>query len=64
MVISLGFCFSSHNFHLFVKSISADCILLSLCVDDMNIIGDDNDSTAMPKHEMLKSLKRKITEVF
>ena len=61
MVISLGFCFNSHNFHLFVKSISTDCILLSLCVDDMNIIGDDNDSIAMPKHEMLKSLKRKIT---
>jgi hypothetical protein len=43
VISSLGFVSSSHDSALFIKCTDAGHNILSLYVDDMIIIGDDND---------------------
>lgn len=58
VVISfLGFASSSHDSALFVKSIDAGRIILSLYVDDTIIIGNDIDGISILKTELARRLK-------
>ena len=59
VISSLGFATSSYDYALFVKCTDVGCIILSLYVDDMIIIGDDVDDISILKAQLAKLFKIK-----
>jgi hypothetical protein len=57
VISSLRFVYSTHDFALFVKCTDVGRIILSLYIDDMNIIGDDINGISVLKKELARSLK-------
>jgi hypothetical protein len=57
VISSLRFVSSTHDSTLFVKCTNTGRIILSLYIDDMNIIGDDINGISVLKTELARSLK-------
>ena len=60
MITSLSFHSSHHNPMLFLKCASSGCILLSLYVNDMIIMGDDIDKIVVLKFDLASHLKWRV----
>ena len=59
MISSLGFVANSYDSGLFVKCTNAGCIILSVYVDDMIIIGNDVDGISVLKAKLAKQFEMK-----
>ena len=59
MILSFGFVSSSHDSAFFIKCTNIGHIIMSLYIDDMIIIGDDNDGILVLKTELARQFEIK-----
>jgi len=59
VIFSLGFVSNSHDFAFFIKYTDIDCIIMSLYIDDIIIIGEDIDGISVLKTELVRQFKMK-----
>jgi hypothetical protein len=59
VILSFGFVSSSHDSAFFIKCTNIGHIIMSLYIDDMIIIGDDNDGILVLKTELARQFEIK-----